>query len=607
MNRLNRRNLAHIGSISCAVVLCTSVSLAVAQPLPARPGAIEPGFGAKVGRGFSGFGDDFEEPSFELNEQGEKPGNTQVLPPLPSQTPMDEAAGAIGDPVTASEIVITGNTVIPQSQIEQIVAPFLDRELLPEHIQELRKRLSLQYLNAGYINSGVIYPPVVNNGVLTFQAVEGKLKDIELRDTQRISQTYLEPRVRRSIATPLNINQLQSSLRKLELDPMIRQINGALVPGINLGEADLRLRVKEANPVRIGLAVDNYRSPSIAAEGGVLSLEHLNLTGRGDHIALYVSASKGLDDAYISYRTPLNTYDTRLNLYYQTGDSKIVESPFEDLDIEGDSESWGANFTHPVINRLNRTFVISTGLDQRSNKTTLLGRPFSFSLGARNGESVATSATLGAEWIERRDDQVFAVRTTVRYGLDLFGATMIPDGAPDTQPTINAKIPESKFTVLLTQLQYARRIDYRNSQLVFNTVWQESFDPLLAVEKLSIGGAYSVRGFRENQLVRDNGISASLEWRVPMFANDAGYSRWNLTAIPFLDYGRSWDEDSNLSTHTPANISSIGIGFRWLPIEDLVVDVAYGYRLSEEDVPEPEEKDLQDRGFHFAVRFSRSF
>jgi len=43
--------------------------------------------------------------------------------------------------------------------------------------------------------------------------------------------------------------------------------------------------------------------------------------------------------------------------------------------------------------------------------------------------------------------------------------------------------------------------------------------PLLPLEQIAVGGRYSVRGYRENQLVRDNGVIGSVEARVPVVRN----------------------------------------------------------------------------------------
>ncbi|MFV0275604.1 MAG: ShlB/FhaC/HecB family hemolysin secretion/activation protein [Parahaliea sp.] len=580
---------------------CCAIST-TAQESGAAP--VWSGLRENIGRGFSGSTDEFGEPGFDLEEELDTRRPSPQVLPQPNLDARADRQGGLSVPFAVTEIVVQGNTVLPAADIEALVAPFEHRELTPEQLQELRRRLSLRYFSAGYINSGVLLPEQVpSDGVLVLQAVEGVLQEVQLLDNERLSRAYLEPRLRRGIERPLNLVDLQNSLRMLELNPLIRQVNGVLVPGLAPGQADLRLRIREQQPLQLGVTLDNQRSPSVGSERALLNLQHLNVSGRGDRFAAALSASEGLQDIYLSYQLPLNGYDTRLMLDYQRGQSEVVEHPFDDLDIESDTESWAVALGQPLIDNLDRKVTLSAGLHHSSSETDLLGRPFSFSLGARDGEIATTSVSIGGEWIERGESQVLALRSTLRYGLDLFDATMIPSGAPKVQIDTGARIPQSRFTVLLTQLQYARRIGFRNSQVVFSSVWQESFDPLLSVEKLAVGGRYSVRGFRENQLVRDNGVTASLEWRVPLFVNEAGYSRWHLTAIPFIDYGRSWDEDSQLSTHRAAQISSVGLGLRWTPKTYLNVSLFYGERMDEDDVTVPTDDDWQDEGFHFALAF----
>lgn len=582
--------------------------VALSLPVFAQPSGIGSGLGQNIERGFSSGTDGFDEPSFELDVEPNSSMPTPQVLPSPMLQEEGQPAAVLFSPLAVTDIVVRGNTVFPAQEIDAIVAPFENRDLSSENVQELLRRLSLLYFNRGYVNSGVVLPegdPAP--GILVLRAIEGELQEVQILENDRLSPAYLESRLRQHVASPLNLDDLQNSLRMLELNPLIRQVNGVLVPGLTQGTADLRLRISEENPLRLGMSLDNYRSPSVGAERVLVTLEHLNLTRRADRLALAVSASEGLQDAYISYQLPVSSRETRLKVEYQRGNSEVVEAPFDELDIESDTESWAVSVSHPLVNSVDRYVTLTAGLGHSATDTSLLGRPFSFSLGARNGQIAATNASIGGEWIERGDYQVLALRATLRYGLDLFGATMIPDGAPQVQFDTGAEIPESDFTALLTQIQYARRLPFRNSQIVFSGVWQEAFDPLLSVEKLAIGGVYSVRGFRENQLVRDNGISASLEWRVPIFVNDSGYSRWNLTAVPFVDYGRSWDEDDNLSTSKSAELSSVGLGLRWQPKEYINASVYYGERIDDDDVTTPGSNDLQDDGFHLAVVFHWPF
>lgn len=597
------------------VNLVSSLSLtvcavnAVAQAGSPEP-SFEPSFGENIGRGFAG---SEAEPSFGFDlEPEEAEEKTKVLPPVQELEPQSDTASGqtlrLDGPIDVTDIIVNGNTALAESDIADVVAPFKNRRLKPEYVQELRQRLSLLYYQAGYINSGVIVPEQdFSGGVLRLQVIEGALTQLDLDGNKRLSDEYIGGRLLRNIDQPLNLNDLQDSLRQLELNPLIRRVNGQLLPGLSQGDARLKLRVAEAMPLKAALSVDNYRSPSVGAERAVLNLEHMNLTRRGDRLRLSGSLSEGLNDAFVAYQLPINSLDTSIALQYQRGSSEVVENPFKELDIESDTESWSLSLSHPFINRLNRQFSVTLAFNHSSSETELGGSSFSFSLGSQAGESVTSSISLGAEWVERRGDQVFALRTTLRQGIDALDSTVIPDGGLSIDLTTGAEIPDTRFTAIITQFQYARRLSFLRSQLIFNTNWQESFDPLLSVEKFAVGGAFSVRGFRENQLVRDNGLAASLEWRIPLFLDDNGFDRWGVQLIPFIDYGRSWDEDSNLATHDADSLSSAGLGVTWNPFAGVGLSLFYGERIDDDAVTPAGDHDLQDDGLHFSLRFSWPF
>ncbi|MFK8018590.1 MAG: ShlB/FhaC/HecB family hemolysin secretion/activation protein [Pseudomonadales bacterium] len=596
----------HIQSYSGGILVCFLVASHSVAQTPSTEPQFDSSFGDNISRGFSdsepGFGDDLNESTEEATEQ--------LLPPLPTEEGPDRIVESMqfDKETPIKNVIVLGNSALPANKIAAVAAPFENRTLKPESIYELRQRLSLLYYKHGYVNSGVVIPTQdLADGNLTLQVIEGELSSVDLEGNRRLSDAYIEERLRRNITTPLNLDELQDSLRQLELNPLIGRVNGQLLPGLNEGSARLRLKVTEAKPYRATLSLNNHRSPSVGAERAVLSLEHMNLTGHGDLLQLSGSISDGLRDGYIGYTLPLTASDTTLALNYQRGSSEVVERPFKELDIKSDTEGWAASINHPFINRLNRNFSVRLGVSHSSSETELLGFPFSFSLGAREGTSASSSVSVGVEWTERRGNQVLALRSTVRHGLDAFDSTIIPDGQNTVDLTTNAEIPESKFTAITTQLQFAKRFSYRNTQMVFSTVWQQAFDPLLSVEKFAVGGAFSVRGFRENQVVRDNGLAASLEFRIPLFIDENGFDKWKVTLIPFIDYGRSWDEDSELSTSKAVDISSAGLGLAWNPHRSVAFNLFYAEPIEDGNFSPPGEQDLQDDGLHFSLRFSWPF
>lgn len=132
--------------------------------------------------------------------------------------------------------------------------------------------------------------------------------------------------------------------------------------------------------------------------------------------------------------------------------------------------------------------------------------------------------------------------------------------------------------------------------MVFRTDIQLADDPLLPMERFSVGGMNSVRGYRENQLVRDNGVVSSLEFRVPVIYNKQREGVVQLAG--FVDSGWSWNTKKD--TPDPENISSIGAGIRWAVTRKANFIIYAGYPLRK--IHETDH-DLQDEGIHFQLNW----
>ena len=203
---------------------------------------------------------------------------------------------------------------------------------------------------------------------------------------------------------------------------------------------------------------------------------------------------------------------------------------------------------------------------------------------------------IAQEWVYRTQNQVLAARSRFSVGVDALGATINPAGEPDGQ-----------FFAWLGQFQWVRLLGILDTQLIFRSAVQLAAESLLAPEQIAVGGRYSVRGYRENTLVRDNAFLASLEGRLPLVRN----VRWAdfLELAPFVDYGRAWNTD--LPTLDPKDIWSVGVGLRWgLTISEpaptyfvplrAYFEIYWGHPLR--DVPTVG-GDLQDDGIHLQFIF----
>jgi hemolysin activation/secretion protein len=472
-----------------------------------------------------------------------------ILPPLPEAPP----AGAPSFPqmrVFVRAIRVTGSTVFSQEDLTQITAPYVNRELTTEDLEALRLALTRLYIDAGYINSGAVLPDqTVRDGVITMQIIEGELSAIDITGNRWFRTNYLRQRLTLDLESPLNLAPLQQRLQFLQQDARIARLDAELAPGVQRGESVLRLRIEEVNPFKVDLAFNNYQSPTVGAEIGLVTLTHQNLTGHGDILSMTYGRSQGIDiQVDASYTLPLTARDLTLILEYRRNDFTVIEEPFVPLDVQSDSETFSVTLRQPFYRTLRQEFAVALTAEHLYNATFLLGEPFQFAPGANRGQSTVTALRMALEWADRTADQALALRARFSVGIDALGATINNGGVPD-----------GRFVAWLGQVRVLRRLTDWGLQGLARLDVQLASAPLLPLEQIAVGGRYSVRGYRENQLVRDNAVIGSLEARVPVVRNVAWADVVELAS--FVDVGTAWN--TQLITLEPRTLYSIGLGVRW--------------------------------------------
>lgn len=514
-----------------------------------------------------------------------KPGSGFTLPPAP-ETPGTYPSGAAFE---LADVVFEGNTVFTDETLRSVAAPFIGEKVTLADLEALRYRLTRTYIDHGYVNSGALLKPgqSVDDGIVTFTIVEGQLKHGNLTGNGRLRPDYIRKRLWPEPQGTFNTNLLQQRFQMLLADPLIEKMDGRIRPGEKPGEAVLDLDVTRARPYALSITADNHSPPSTGAETLTVAGAIRNLTGYGDALNASVGISEGANSLNAGYSVFLNARNTKLSLFYSYSENAVIEEPLADIDIESDLQNAEIELTHPIYRSLNRSIHLGIALAVRESKTYLLDRPFSFSPGADEGESRITLLRLVQSFLDRTYKRALAIRSTVNFGVDLFG------------PTIHSgNLPDSQYVSWLGQVQYARRIGQTAGELILRGDVQIAEDHLLPLERFAVGGANTVRGYRENEMVRDNGYIVSVEWRYPIWrGNPAKGLEENLLQIaPFMDFGTAWNkgEDAN-----DDYLHSVGVGLIWTPTDRIHADFYIAHDI--EAAVDKEEYDLQDDGIHFSV------
>ena len=200
----------------------------------------------------------------------------------------------------------------------------------------------------------------------------------------------------------------------------------------------------------------------------------------------------------------------------------------------------------------------------------------------QDGVTDGTVLRFSQEWGGRERDRVSAARSTFSWGLDAGGATR------GTQP-------DGQFFAWLGQFQWIERFGDQGYQAIARADAQFADQRLLALEQFAIGGERTVRGYRENQLIRDDAVVLSAEVRMPLGEPDTALHALQLGV--FGDFGRGWNRGPSPESRY---LASAGLGLHWRPDRNWFGELQWGYRLKV--VPKPSAA-LQDRGIHFALGF----
>ncbi len=500
------------------------------------------------------------------------------------QLPPPPAAAVIAQPtrVRVDRIEFRGNTAISTAELQAAAAPHAGRVNTVDELEALRQRLTRLYVERGYINSGLLLPASVGDGALRFEVVEGRLGGLRLRGMEGLDERYISARLQRRADRLLDMNLLRERLLLLQSDPLIERLNARLVPGQTQGEALMEVDVQRSRPWALSLFANNYRPASIGSAAAGVVGSWRNLSGHGDTVELSLQTplqqSNQGGHGRLDWLLPLVAWgfpDTALSLGLERGSSSVIEEPVEQLDIRSRLDSRELGISHTLQETLGRKINLGASWLGRRNRTRLLGEPFSFTPGAPEGDvrEALWRFWLGGAW--RSERQVLALRGSYSRGHN--NLVDVPDLPP-------GPMPEKRFQLWTAQAHYTRQVLENGAQAIVKLTWQHGADRLIALDGLALGGLGTVRGWRQNQLVRDRGAFVNIEFEYPLMreASD-GYG---LTLTPFYDRARA----SNIG-ESATTLSSLGLSTRaqW---QGLTLDLVLAHRVGGQRIGST----LQDHG-----------
>ena len=356
--------------------------------------------------------------------------------------------------------------------------------------------------------------------------------------------------------------------------------------------ADLNFTVREAFPIHMVWELNNYGMEEVEEWQTSLTVQYMNLTKHDDVLTISPSMSVGseLKSIAASYMLPHTWWhggNTTLYAGYSTLD---VDDVIPKLDLEGTGWFMGLQHSEYIYEDDMHLVAVSAGLLMRylEDQYTVSG----ISLDKRS--ATIFPASLALSYTGKKKD-AFGGRNfaTIQGVLNLC----------TTGDSLDEIWTDAEDQYWLIRWQLARlqplwgwddpRTDQDLHQwmLFFKLEGQYTSESVIPLEKLSLGGYNTMRGYRTRGYLGDYGFYGTVELRTPIlvdgFASLFG-DRTNKTAIDrlqflgFLDYG--YLAYNNLSQGDDnENIYSTGFGARMAVTKytQLKCDVAFPLKTTD--------------------------
>ncbi|WP_423015520.1 ShlB/FhaC/HecB family hemolysin secretion/activation protein [Undibacterium sp. Di27W] len=488
--------------------------------------------------------------------------------------------------VMVREFQFSGNAVLSNAELQEMTKVYLGKPVTYAELEELRTRITRVYVERGYLNSGAVLQVTEGAepfpaGIVPIRLIEGRITEVRIRGEANLRPAYLQQRLVAE-GEAFNMPVLQQRFQLLLTDPLFEKINSRIIPGDQPGMAVLDIDVVRTKAYGLNLYANNYRAPSIGSEVLGVSGWVRNLSGYGDYLEASLAHSEGADPVHLGWTMPVNSLGTSIKLGVDQGSSSVVGESLAAVDIKSRSSGYELGISQALVYRLQRKIELGLSYSQRDSQTSLLGEAFSFTPGEPDGYSKTRVMRFSQEWTERWETQALAMRSVFA-----FGRNNIDGNASDTQ------VPAQHYRIWTGQLQYVRNLESAGQQIVLRASAQLTPDRLLPLERFSLGGVATVRGYRENAVVRDRACLLNFEYHYPLPVwQDAGQQ---FKLIAFTDMASASNKDESAQ-----RLASLGAGLNWRR-QNWSADIFLAKKLV--SLPGQSSGNLQDHGLHFQLTY----
>jgi hemolysin activation/secretion protein len=486
---------------------------------------------------------------------------------------------------TVSGFQVEGDNPLSAGETEAVLEPYQGKHSGLEGLQAASDALQSELGTRGYSFHRVVLPPqTLQIGVVRLQVIEFSLGEIKVENNRYFDEGNVLaalPGLKQGQAP--NVKKLSRQLRIANTHPAKKHrlaFNESDRPGV----IDATVQVEDRPPGSFFTVLQNTGTEETGDWRLSLGYQYSNLFNRDHSVSLVYTTSPedtgAVRQVGVSYVIPLYRVAGSLSFLYS--DSNVESGVVQDIfQINGAGKVAGVRYQHSFLDWGAYQHEAAIGYEDKLFENDLI-------VNGQDAGSVADVRTNPVSLTYR--GRIIKVQSIL--GFELTGVVNQPGGSNSDAATYDLARPgaDPEWSAIRYALEYSYRFagDWSVS---LRHKGQRSGEPLVAGEQFGLGGAQSIRGFEERELLGDNGWHTNLEIIAPPLG-DTG-----VNLLLFYDRGHLENEDTGTGEpHLEIDPASAGLGLRWLWREQL------GLRADAASVLEGAgDTEDGDTGYHFSL------
>ncbi len=445
---------------------------------------------------------------------------------------------------------VEGNTKLSTEQIRQIVR-------LPKgqmiNIRESSRKLNFveeQYKRDGYILARITDVALRPDGTMAVKINEGIVEDFKVKGNVKTKDKVILREIRLKKGEPFNSTLARRSLHRIQNLGFFEDVNMKLNPGREPNAVEMEITVAEMNTGTFGIGAGYSDADGFV---GMVSVGDKNFRGTGDSIQVRWEFGGADNRNYeFSYRKPwLDKKETSLNLTLYD-----LTNEYADYDRNGDEiarydkKRRGQEIT---LGRPQGEFVRHfITLKHRDDKYVEKVDGYS----TQYYEPDYKGETYGKTYQERRKEN-FGSTNSITYSRVYDSRDNIYDPHAGKRNSYTFEWAglggDFKFEKISVNYRYYLPMQ-RNRALAFDLAAGYAWGDMPLSQRFSVGGADTLRGYRDDQFKGNSMLRGTAEYRFPI--------RNKVQGVFFYDIGYAWDKRDQKRFDLGLMESGYGLGLR---------------------------------------------